>query len=328
MVQNNTDKWLEELFQSTAVPPSDVKQRVMKVIEKKETKEEDVKVKKKLGFFLAIGLLVGGSSAFAALHTIQLHDEKGEVVYEVGPSNAVDVPAEYEDLFKQIQEENQRKNNIVNAHRETMKPGSAAAIYFVPKRAPEGEVKMAGNPNRPHPDLTLVTNGFSYTAAQDLQKKLGDQVKVPADLAGGLRFQEGGVDYFAKNDVDLELLRKEAEQTKKDYVIKEIELSDKLNEVYMSYKGEKGKILVIVKNLEWIEGPIRGGTLDGTKVEKVIIGGMEAVYGETNSPDGFHLKNIEWMNSGSKLSYDLTTRSKEISKEDFIKIAESYVTAK
>ncbi|MEJ8544349.1 hypothetical protein [Brevibacillus borstelensis] len=328
MEPNNTDKWLEDMFRETVVPPVDVKERVMGAVQRKESNMEAVKVKRKAGFFLVIGLLVTTSSVYAAWHSIQLKNEKGEVVYELYQmTDDKDVkeslPSEIKERIKQEEAETERAMNIVNSYFDTMKPGTAAAIYVVPKLPPvEGaEVKYAEGHA---PYFTVLSKPLVFEKWQEVREKLGNTVKVPAELAGGLTFREADVSYEAKKDFDPEVLKKEAEAAQKEFVVKELEITGKLDEIFFSYAGQKGKVSALVTQAVRINGKITVGS-EYEKAEKLTLGKTQAAYEEVEREDGKVRRSISWVDDGTNMVYRLNTSSKDISKAEFIKMVESYI---
>ncbi|WP_308471744.1 DUF4367 domain-containing protein [Brevibacillus laterosporus] len=113
---------------------------------------------------------------------------------------------------------------------------------------------------------------------------------------------------------------------KKELIVKELLLTDVLKESTFFYKGEKGKVMVQVRNEEGVGDKISTvGSFD--KMEKVKVRENEAAYLLWDH-DKVYSQQIEWLKNGTKLSYSVMTRSKDVTKEQLIKIAESLYDAK
>ncbi|WP_206766836.1 hypothetical protein [Brevibacillus laterosporus] len=62
--------------------------------------------------------------------------------------------------------------------------------------------------------------------------------------------------------------------------------------------------------------------------EKVKIGDNEAAYTTMKRSDGEMHKRISWIKNGTSLGYSVWTFSKDITKEDLIKVARTLQKAK
>nr|WP_146742021.1 hypothetical protein [Brevibacillus laterosporus] len=70
----------------------------------------------------------------------------------------------------------------------------------------------------------------------------------------------------------------------------------------------------------------KGGNHDNA--EKVMVGDNEAAYTTMKMPDGDMHKRISWIKNGTSLGYNVWTFSKDITKQDLLKMAEDLQKAK
>lgn len=310
---------MKELLHSKKVPRVDVTEKVLDAIYAKQNQTEVVKVKKRIGFFLIVGLVVGASSVFAAVEVLQLKNEKGNVVYEVSKtSDQQKLSPKQLDVLNKAMEESKRVSDIVNKVLQGVEQGKAVAIYTVPK-IPDVPGELTYD-NGKQPNIDVVSKPFDLTNQRDLQEKLGKQIVIPAELAGGFRFKEGSVLFKPEKNYDVKAMKAEAEKNKKEYVVHEVKMSNVLDQTFVSYESTKGGVVVNVMNKEGLaeDGTITaGGNHDNA--EKVMVGDNEAAYTTKKMPDGDMNKQISWIKNGTSLGYHVWTFSKDITKEDLVK---------
>ncbi|MGG0792584.1 DUF4367 domain-containing protein [Brevibacillus laterosporus] len=323
---------MKELLHSKKVPHVNVTEKVLDAIYAKQKQTEVVKVKKKIGFFLAVGLLVGASSVFAAVEVLQLKNDKGEVAYEVSK-----VPNQQQmvenltpkglDWLDKKKKELERISDIVNKVLQGVEEGKAVAIYTVPKFIDESS-KMTYTEGK-HPNIDVVAKPYELTNHKNLQEKLGKQLIMPSELAGGFGFQEAFVHFKPEQNYDAKAMKEEAEKNQKEYVVHEVKMSEVLDQTFVRYKSAKGEIVVNVMNKE---NRVKNGRItvggEHDNAEKVKVGDNEAAYTTKKRPDGDMHKRISWIKNGTSLGYSMWTFSQNITKEDLIKAAETLQTAK
>lgn len=328
MKRRDTYKQLENLFHSTVLPKISVNKKVMSAIYQDQKEMEEPKVKKKIGLLVTVGLLVGASTAIGAMQILQLKNEKGEVVYEITQQNK---EHKLPQLTQQEQEQSQREDEeyervlkIVNDIQNGLKPGTAVAAYVVPKLPKPENITYAPDA---HPDVHMISKEFTFTKMAELQAKVGKVIPLPAELPGGYAFSKSYVFYKENNEFDLASMQEEAKTNNKEYVVREVGISNELKQVFVYYQGNKGKVTLRINNGQGIKGTITEGSQHDS-AEKVTIGTNEAAYRVFNSPDLKSDKMLSWVKNGTMLSYNIYTDAEDMTKDELIKIAESILKAK
>ncbi|UED74288.1 hypothetical protein [Brevibacillus sp. DP1.3A] len=316
---------MQDMLRAKPVPKVDVKHKVMAAIRAKKNKEERV-VKKKIGLLVTVGMLVGASSVWAGVEMIQLKNEKGEVVYEVTQYT----DQEQQRLIEQMPPEEQAKmeargkmyehrdevnNEIING----LKPGTSVAIYWKPTKEEEEIQKNITWSIYKQPYITMVSKPMTYKTWKEMEPVVGKMFTLPAELAGGFRFDEGDVHYEENYEymVDLEALKAKAIKENKEYAFTEIPSSNKYDFTSVAYKSEKGQVRVEVRIAD---GGSAGTNADG--LEKIKVGNNEAALMTYTSEKGENFHWIEWVKNGTKLEYSVRADEKAVSKDGLIKIAE------
>ncbi len=292
---------LKRLFDSTAVPDMDVKDRIKQKIAMKTRQREAVHMKKRVGLIVFAGIVMAVTSAFAAITVYELKSEKGDFVYQVtktteGPQLA-----------------NESYRDKLNKVRESLKPGTASAVLVVDKENPENRVSWMQQPLTP-------------TELSVLQAEVGELYTFPEKLEGGFAFTEGLVTHEVIRG-DMEQLKqamvKEATDTKKDVVVKELELSKTIEQAMGAYKGDKGEIYITIDNLEKVK---RIGSEAGPNetVEKIKINNKDALYHEQKMEEtGKVLRFIEILKEEpTRLMVSIRTTADNVSKQDLVAIAQ------
>lgn len=331
---------LERLFHTTEFPEVDVKQKVMSAIYQKQAEKEEKKVKKKIGLLVTIGVLVGASTALAASQLIQLKDDTGEVVYQVQKmenhaTKDEQLPPNVVQEEQQRAAERERVMKIVNEIEDGLAPGKAAAVYVVPKLPKPDHIQYAPGVR---PDIWVVSKEFIFSRMDDLQAKLAKKIPLPAELLGQYHFAEAHLTLQKNDHVDDTAMREEAKANHKEFVVREVSLTDKLDRLDVYYKGSKGNVTLQIDNFESLPGMLLEGS-EHESAEKVILGVNEAIYRVWNATDnslltqniidnGTIAKSISWIKNGTKLRYNLAAHSKDITKEELVKLAERIVQEK
>ncbi|MGG1662367.1 DUF4367 domain-containing protein [Brevibacillus sp. NRS-1366] len=316
---------MREMLLSKPVPKVDVKDKVMAAVYAKKKQEEKV-VKKKIGLLLTVGLLAGASSVWAGMEMIQLKNEKGEVVLEIEQMSEVQqqqlkqqlTPAQ-KDSINNRSDELMRQLDIGEQIVDGLNPGDAIAIYW-----PLTEFQLQANPYS-KPFIDVRAKPFTYTTWKDMEQKVGHLFKIPVEIGTEFKFAEGKASYLPSDKYDQEAMKAELENTKKDYVVKPIPLSDKFRDAEIEYKGQKGSSFLDVSILD--DEKKRVGAIDSV-FEKVMIGNNEGVYFHPSSNHGESFHSLQWVKNGTKVSYNLRAKMSVSTKEELIKMAEQINQAK
>lgn len=336
MKRSDSTNQLEKWLQSKSVPKVDVKEKVMGKIYAQKNQMEVVKVKKRIGLFVSVGLLVGATTVFAAVEAIQIKNEKGEVVYEVSPTPDQEalkqqLSPEQRKQLEQMEDESKRTEKLLNDILDGVGPGKAVAIYIKPNIPKTGETVYLAKGVKSE-DVDVVSTGFEFTKLSDMQQKIGNKFTLPAELPGGFLFSAGDLRFEPGDNYDPAAMAEEAKKNNKEYVVKELQLTDKMEESVVFYRGSKGTIRAHINEIDKkeLDGPPSVGG-DFAHLEKVKIGDIEGVYSVMKLPEGekgqgSHI--ISWINNGATLTYSIWASPEKVTKEELIKAAESLAQAK
>ncbi|MED1665488.1 hypothetical protein [Brevibacillus laterosporus] len=316
---------IQELLTSQPVPKIDVKKKLMNAIYA-DQRQEEKKVKKKLGLLLTVGLLVGASSVWAGIQSIELKNDKGEVVYQVTKLGEYQQEQMTKNLQPEVKkklqnrsEELYRQLDIGNEILTKMKPGSAVAIYW-----PITELQKQNELN-PRPFIDVKSKPFPFTTWKSMEQKVGNLFRLPSDLGDGFHFTKGEAEYYPSDKYNQEWMKAEQEKTKKEYIIQETPITDKLRNAEVEYKGEKGSVHVEVNLVE--DGKSKRGTFANT-LEKVMVEDNEAVYSIFSSKNGDNNHSLVWVKNGTKVEYSLRAKMNLVTKEELFKMAKQVNQAK
>jgi hypothetical protein len=295
---------VKQLITDTPVPQIDVKDQVLDRLRERQNKKEEFRVKKRMGLIIAACMVFSVTTAYGAVKVYELKNEKGEVVSQITHTTAE--PGEgqhktYSQLFNEV--------------RESVKPGNAAAVYIVPD-----------NPNK---IVSFFQIPITSTDRAVIQKEAGDKFTFPAELAGGFTFKDGSVQHEVIRDYNKEDFYKEAEETKKDVIVKELKVEPTFQLIAGTYSNSKGDVTVRIENFEKVKYSAAEAGPDDT-VENVKVGGQEALYQLTNlkGENGSVVrvdKSIQFYKEDKKLMVFVSTSSPDIAKEDLLAIAEKLV---
>ncbi|CCF13057.1 putative uncharacterized protein [Brevibacillus laterosporus GI-9] len=316
---------IQELLTSQPVPKIDVKKKLMKAIYANQRQEEK-KVKKKLGLLLTVGLLVGASSVWAGIQTIELKNEKGEVVSQVTKRSEYQQEQMMKNLQPEVKEKLHNRSKELYRQLDTgneiltkMKPGSAVAIYW-----PITELQKQNELN-PRPFIDVKSKPFTFTTWENMEQKVGNLFKLPSELGNGFLFTKGEAVYDPSDKYDQAWMKAEQEKTKKEYIAQEIPITDKLRNAEAEYKGEKGSVYVQVDIRK--EGKSKVGTFANT-LEKGKVEDNEAVYSVFSSKNGDSNHSLHWVKNGTKVEYSLRAKMNLVTKEELFKMAKQVNQAK
>ncbi|GED67867.1 hypothetical protein BRE01_15690 [Brevibacillus reuszeri] len=321
MMDQNPFKPIQEMLIAKPVPKVDVKEKVMVAIMAKKMEGKKI-MKKKIGLLLIASMLVGASSVWAGMKMIELKNEKGEVVLTMSQYTdeeqqkvVQELPQEDQTRLAEEEKELERKSEIMTNIMNDLKPGTTAAVYWVPKNEEEDKNIVW---SKHAPNITVVSNPVTYTSWKDMQPVVGKMFTLPTELGGTFKFNEGDVLYEDSDKYDAEAMKAEAKRDKKEYVVKEIPSSDKFDYATVSYRSEKGGIRAEVRMAE--EGNAHTGT-NAQVMEKVMVGNNEAVLTTHKSGNGDAFNWVIWIKNGTKLEYSLRASEKVVSKEELLKLA-------
>ncbi|MMZ57577.1 hypothetical protein D1872_195150 [compost metagenome] len=313
------DQHLRKLFYDPQFPDVDLTGKVMKKLYAEQKKKERFFVKYKVSLLVVAGMLLTVSSGFAAVKYGILKNEQGEVVYQVKPLKEAPPQPKYSE------EDIKRIGMSRDLADELLPDGSAAIFYIVPH-----------NPTR---QTDTRFKPAVFTDASALHTKLaGKQVTIFDSLKENYKFQSASVFFKPVTDVNppspeekaatVEKLRKQAEESNKDYAMMPMELSDELLHLRSTYKQGENQIAVTIVDYG-VGKDIPTSYWDeklNFEQEKIVVKGIEMLYTEWNEGGG---RDIRWVHElpggGHKYEYLIESNAKEISKEDLINIAESYL---
>jgi uncharacterized membrane-anchored protein len=253
--------------------------------------------KRKAGLLLTASLVCIISSGFAAIKYYEVRNSKGEVVlqHEAAP------PLSKDDLT-----ELQKRQEKLEEARKTLKPGTAAAVYLAK--------------DNPEKDITIIENMLSFSEFPAFQSIAQKFVRLPAEMKPDYLFKEGKVSYEFIPDYNPEDIYREAEESKKEIVVKEIKRTDQIRSLHATYAKMDSFIHVTIRrNMAGKEVY----PMEHESVEKVNINGSDALYLQIQTPDGNRIKQVKWTKNGTNLLFVVSSSAKEISKDDIIAMAKS-----
>lgn len=295
---------IKALFLSTSVPQIDVKDQVLQKLHEQKKQKETYRMKRKIGLITAACLVFGVTTAFAAIKVYELKNDKGEVVVQVNRTeqNTVSGPTSF--------------NEKINEVRKSLKPGTAAAVY----------VKSKENPEK---TIYFVSKAVESADRSEFQSMVGNLFHFPDELVGGYSFKGGFIDQKKNREVvDEEAMYREADETNKDVVIREVPVDKKIERMVATYARDTGEVRLIIENLEGIHNVSTDAGPDVT-VEKVKIDHTEAIYHvltiQNPGQESEVIKYITFLNNDKKQLFELRTGSADITKEDLITMAKGLI---
>ncbi|TKI59104.1 hypothetical protein E8L90_28965 [Brevibacillus antibioticus] len=295
------DDWKQQL--TAAADDFDVKDQVLQKIKERKNMSEGKQMKKRLGLLVVAILVFGGTSAYAAMKVYELKNEKGEAVVKVQQTTTPQPQSSQESI-----------KNFEDA-RNSLKPGEGAAIY------------MPG-PDNPKKRVSFTYVPVIHESTPPLQKEVGGFYEVPAELVGGYKFVNGHVNYpFNYSQPELfEEMHKEAENEKKQIVVRKVSPKPNFDRVYTLYKGSEGAetegdVYIAITNLEgmkWIE---EEAGEDGI-VEKVKVQKYEGMYVARKLLDGKEEKKVQVYQEDKNRLIEVVALNPALTKKDLLMIAE------
>ncbi|USG65081.1 DUF1269 domain-containing protein [Brevibacillus ruminantium] len=245
---------------------------------------------------LACGILLLGTTGYAATKVYQLFDQDGQVSvsYQFGEESI----QTGSDLYEKYGE------NL----RKTLKPGTAA-LFLV-----NGE-------ENPDKRIIGVQNPVSYDDMSKLQKTIGAFAVIPSALEGHFRFVSGTIDYKLKEEAQISKeMYMEAMKTDQQMIVREVSLDSAITGVLTTYRADSGKsVMIQFENLGDSVDKTVYSSDPGIGVEKLDLNGSEALFHTERDESGKEYQSITWVN-GQKIRISVRT-SDTFSKSELMDIA-------
>ncbi|USG65593.1 hypothetical protein NDK47_26420 [Brevibacillus ruminantium] len=291
----------EKRLKNTPVPQIHIKDQVLDRLRERNNQKEAVRVKKKIGLIVAACLVFGVTSAYAAVKVYELKNEKGEVISQISHTTekpVLDKQRTYYELLEEV--------------RETVKPGGAVAVYIVP--------------DNPQKRISFFQKPMSFEDRSAFLESVGGGLTFPEELVGGYKFTEGMYQNELIRDYKNEDFYKEAEETKKDVIVKELAVEPDYQYAIARYAKDKGTVSIKIDNFAKVKNSSTEAGPDDT-VEKVKVKNKDALYlmrkfmGEDGKVASIE-QSIEFYKDDAKQLYTVFTTSDKITKEEMLAIAE------
>ncbi len=245
---------------------------------------------------LAWGVLLLGTTGYAATKVYQLFDKDGQVSvsYQFGEESL----QKGSDLYGKYGE------NL----RKSLKPGTAALFLVNGKENPDKRIIGVQNP-------------VSYDDVSKLQKTIGAFAEIPAALEGHFRFASGTVDYKLKEEAQISKeMYMEALKTDQQMIVREVPLDSAITGVLTTYRADSGKsVMILFDNLGDSVDKTVYSSDPGTGVEKLDLNGSEALFRTEKDESGKEYQSITWMN-GQKMQISVKS-SDAFTKSELVDIA-------
>ncbi|AWB43128.1 hypothetical protein DCC85_02030 [Paenibacillus sp. CAA11] len=305
------DQELRGLFHNAPIPEVNMTSKVMNQLHAEQRKKERFVVKYKISLMVIAGMLLTASTGFAAMNYQALHNSKGEVVYE---------EKQWDDsLNKNNTKDDQRRS--LKSHQyseESLKEGTAGLFYIV-----------SNNPNH---ELETGYKSLGIHEAAALQNELKGQSAKIFDQVLDYKFESATLHYkpiiwvhpltAEKEHAIAEQLRKQAEQSHKDYAMMPIEISkDHWNMVSTYKKGKSQFFLNMMKSDD--KTTLYTHEEQISKREKLVIDGVDMMYTEVEVG-----RTITWVhnvpNSNFTITYSISTGN-DVSKEKLIQMVKLFL---
>ncbi|MGG1663009.1 hypothetical protein [Brevibacillus sp. NRS-1366] len=290
-----SDEWKKQMMDAVA-EDFDVKHQVLQKLHEQKKHKEAYFMKKKISLILAATLVLGATTAFAAMKVYELKNDQGEVVVKVNETQTKPEVLE-------------STRDIINEVRETLKPGASVAVY-VP------------GPENPDKNVRFMQAPLMQTNHSALQTEVGSFVGIPTELVGGYKFSEGFIHHqvnYSQPEL-FESMIQEAEKNNKKVVVRDLPIDPRIDRLNITYKGTKGEVFLILTNFEKVKWVSSEAGPDET-VEKVTVQKKEALYHVQKLEDK-ETKYVEFYNDKKKQLLEVRTVAAEITKEDLLAIAE------
>ncbi|UNK21084.1 hypothetical protein MNQ98_14180 [Paenibacillus sp. N3/727] len=310
------DRDLKKLFDDPRIPDADLTGKVMRILNAKPKEKERFFVKYKVALTAFVGMMLMGSTGYAAVQYHSLTNKDGEVVYETKSTK---------DYGKtESKDEIERYKAFYELKDKVLKNGEAGLFYMV-----------ANNPNH---ETILGTKVTIFQDLSQLRDKITDKsIKIADKVNGNYTFQKADVIFKNAQEVNppsseekkkmAEKLRKQAEESNQGYAIMPVEMTDQFFLLFATYQNGEDKIGVNITNLSGKSDPTM--YIDDNvefKQEKVQVKGVEMLHTEFAPSQSHELKWVyESPDKKVKYAYTLRGNMDKVSKETLMKIAEGYL---
>ncbi|GED71260.1 hypothetical protein BRE01_49620 [Brevibacillus reuszeri] len=254
-------------------------------------------MKKRIGLIVAATLVLGGTTAFAAMKVYELKNDQGEAVVRINETT------------ESKREYSGNRIEIVNQIRENLQPGARVAVY------------IAG-PDNPDKNVSFMEIPSFISVQSELQTKVGTFFEIPEELVGGYKFAEGHINHQLSGSMQelFDEMIKEAERDNKNVVVRELPANPNVQYLYLTYKHNKGEVMLTLTNFENMKWVSDEAGPDET-VEKVTVQKKEALYHVRKLKDK-EAKYVQFYQDDKKRLIEVRTMEPDITKEDLLKIAE------
>lgn len=296
---------IKEVFDEHRIPNVDITRNVMEKIYGDAKEKRGGFVKDKVSIAMCLGLLLIGTTGFAAMKAYQLKNEEGRVIYQEKDAAEAGVPVKSPD------EETQAFLGQMTEIEEQLQPGTAVAVYL--------------KEHNPKKRVVTLSKPFVYRDLPSLQKKLGNRLIVKAELPGGFVFDEASVAYEVKREYQKEELYALAEKSKTNYVAKSLSFTDSLQAMEITYRKGDDLLLVKVTPFDDVANhTLYQAGMDHRKTEKIKLKNTEALYFEEAGDDGV-VRGIRWVQTvqGSQWLFMVETRARQSNKDGMINVMEA-----
>jgi len=263
-------------------------------------------MQRKVGLLIAAILILSVSTGFAAIQYYQLKDKDGNVVYqekilEKGKEVGVTIT---KDPFSRIDK--------LNEIEEEMVEGTAASVFV-----------MADNPDK---EVDIINKPYAFDNLPALKQKVSVLSQLPDTVHKDFSFHKATVQYSIKDVIFApDKMYKEALKNKLDYVTIPLEISDKLEVVYLYYKHNQDMFQLTVQNFDGVKDQTQYVSSQvNEKTEKVKVDNTEALYSEFTTETGAVIQSIRWIKADKNLLYQINCNSQYATKAELLKIAEQF----
>ncbi|MGG3311332.1 hypothetical protein ABER23_28455 [Paenibacillus lautus] len=307
---------LKKLFDDPRIPDVDLTGKVMNTLYAQPKEKERFFVKYKVALTAFVGMMLMASTGYAAVQYHSLNNKDGEVVYETKSTKDYG-KTESKDEIERYKAFHELKDKM-------LKNGEAGLFYMV-----------ANNPNH---ETILGTKVTIFQDLSQLRDKITDKsIKIADKVNGNYTFQKADVMFKNAQEVNppsseenkkmAEKLRKQAEESNKGYAMMPVEMTDQFFILNATYQNGEDKIGVNITNLTGKSDPT---TYIEEKVEfkqeKVQVKGIEMLHTEFGPSQWHELKWVyESPDKKVKYVYTIDGDMNKVSKENLMKIAESYL---
>ncbi|CAI6082890.1 hypothetical protein PAECIP112173_03715 [Paenibacillus sp. JJ-100] len=283
--------------------------------------KKNMKYKTSLIALAAAMLFIPASSFADDLHSNQifkLTNNKGEVVYEQKPYEA----SQKSDNSAQDLHLASKSHSLAN---ELLKKGEAALFYIA-----------EDNPQR---KTNIVRTSMSFKEATKLSKQLkGQSVKILDTIQQKYKFDSASVTYHpVLSDSEraklTDQLEQQAVKSGKGYAMQKLKLTGKHWNLFSTYKNGSSELLVQAMKSDEKITILTPSEQTGVTRELINSGGTEMLYSSYIESESQDFKSsgqgITFVysipNSEFHIKYHIEDIGSKLSKQEFIKLAQSYL---